>query len=275
MGSNRRKASALPLVGLSLALLLVPSGYSQPVRLSLLSVFRPFEWLAGASMGLFGHVLPSGEVRELRAKLEFSLDQNQKLQNEIDLLKQKLEQASGTRQLLREPSVRLLHADVVLPADGSPWRKSLTLALGQRGGVQKGMLVLYNNQLVGRIAEVGPWSSRVQVVTDPGFRAGAVVPPRSTGSGVTFDKRHVGLYEGTSGPNGQVKWIQGDTPVENGAFVLTTEDPLNGIPRGIILGRVSGLSTGRGIGPKIDVEPVLNFRALEHVVVLVVPEDRR
>jgi cell shape-determining protein MreC len=93
--------------------------------------------------------------------------------------------------------------------------------------------------------------------------------PRHTPQGISFEKRHVGVYEGTSGENGRLKWLTGDVPVEAGALVLTTEDPLNGIPSGLILGRVSKLSTGRGAFPKVDVEPLTNPRGLEHVMLLV------
>ncbi|HLY10014.1 MAG TPA: rod shape-determining protein MreC, partial [Planctomycetota bacterium] len=79
----------------------------------------------------------------------------------------------------------------------------------------------------------------------------------------------------TSGESGQLKWLGGENPVENGAAVLTTEDPLNGVPRGLSLGRVTSVNTGRGAFPKVDVEPLLDFRSLEHVMVLVPPPDFR
>ena len=177
------------------------------------------------------------------------------------------------KQTLKELNPRLLMADVLLPTDGSPWRKSMTIALGGGSGARKGMLVLYNSQLVGRVLEAGPLTSRVQLCTDPGFRVGAVAVPRQYTQGVSFEKRHVGVYEGTSGENGHLKWLSGDTPVETDALVLTTEDPLNGIPRGLILGRVSKLSSGRGAFPRVEVEPIVNFRGLEQVMLLVPPES--
>src|SRR6185295_4296635 len=103
---------------------------------------------------------------------------------------------------------------------------------------------------------------------------GAVAVPRSGAAGVALAERHPGVYEGTSGQNGQLKWLSGDTPVENGAFVVTTEDPVNGVPRGLILGRVASVNNGRGAFPKVDVESVLNFRALEQVLLLVPPPER-
>src|SRR6185295_8001853 len=161
-------------------------------------------------------------------------DQLQKRETESKRLALQLEQALGMKQPVRDQNFKMIAADVVFPTDSSPWRKSLTLAAGTRDGVEKGMLVLYNNQVVGRVSEAGPKTSRVQTVTDPGFRAAAVVVPRTYVAGVSFSDRRPGAYEGTSGENGQLKWFLGDTAVENGAFVVTTEDPLNGVPRGLI-----------------------------------------
>jgi rod shape-determining protein MreC len=252
---------------------LVPAGTSQKVRLTLLSGFHPFQWLATAAVRTPGRVLPSGETQELRTRNEFLEDQVRTLSSENARLKDQLQQASGLKPLLPLRSFRQIQADVVLPTDASPWRKSLTLAAGTRAGLEKGMLVVYNQQLVGRIAQTGPWTSRVAVVTDPAFRAGAVAVPRSYTQGVSLDPRHTGLYAGTSGANGVLKWIAGDTPVDKDTTVLTTEDPENGVPRGLILGRVSKLASGRSALASVEVEPILEFRALEHVTVLV-PEPR-
>jgi rod shape-determining protein MreC len=276
MGPKRRRSSPWPLIGVSLALFLAPATVTQKTRLTALAGFIPFQGLGRWAVQLPGRFLPSpGQTQELTTRNEFLEDQSRKKDNEIRRLSLQLEQALGMKQPVREQNYRMITADVVFPTDSSPWRKSLTIALGTRDGAEKGMLVLYNNQVVGRVSETGPKTSRVQTVTDPGFRAGAVASPRTYSAGVSFSERHPGVYEGTAGQNGQLKWLSGDTPVENGSFVLTTEDPLNGIPRGLILGRVSSVNNGRGAFPKVDVEPILNFRCLEHVMLLVAPVEAR
>jgi rod shape-determining protein MreC len=215
-----------------------------------------------------GNVL-SPSSRESDAKIAFLEDQIQTVNKENQRLKQQLEQALGMKQPVRDQSYRMITADVIFPTDSSPWRKSMTIALGTSHGVEKGMLVVYNSQIVGRVSEVGPKTSRIQTVTDPGFRAAAVAAPRSYVAGVSLTERHPGVYSGTSGENGELKWYSGETAAEPGAFVVTTEDPVNGVPRGLILGRVTGTSSARNPLPRVGVEPVLNFRALEHVMLLV------
>jgi rod shape-determining protein MreC len=266
-----RRSSFWPLLGISVVLFLVPTSLSRKARLATVALFIPIQGVATTTGALPTRVLPSKDQTELRAKNSFLDAQVQKQQNEIELLRIKLEQVSRLKQALPENSFRILHAAVLLPTDASPWRKSLTLSAGTRVGVQKGMLVLYNNQLVGRILEVGPWTSLVQLVTDPAFRAGAVAVPRTTMAGVAFDRRQVGVYEGTSGQSGALKWFLSGASIDPEGFVVTTEDPLNGVPRGLLLGHVASAPRTQGRSPTIDVEPVIDFRALEEVMILVEP----
>lgn len=264
----RRRSSLWPFLGISVLLLFVPSSFGRKARLATLSLFIPVKGVASTTSALPDRVLPSKDSSELQTKATFLQDQVQKQLNEIEILKARLEQVSRLKQALPDNAFRLLHAGVLLPTDGSPWRKSLTLSLGSKAGIQKGMLVLYNNQLVGRILETGPWTSLVQLVTDPAFRAGAVAVPRTTVTGVSFDRRHVGVYEGTSGPTGSMKWFASGSAIDTDGFVVTTEDPINGVPRGLLLGRVASIQNAQGAAPRLDVEPVVDFRAMEQVMVV-------
>jgi cell shape-determining protein MreC len=276
MGPKRRRSSPWPLLAVSVVLLLTPSSLAQKTRLVALSGFIPFRglgsWAARVPSSAFG---ASADAQALATENAFLKDQVDKLSKEVKRKDLLLEQALGMKQPVREQNYRMIAADVIFPTDSSPWRKSLTLALGTRDGVDKGMLVLYNNQVVGRVSETASRMSRVQTVTDPGFRAAAVAVPRTYVAGVSFSERQPGVYEGTSGPTGQLKWLAGDSAVENGAFVVTTEDPANGVPRGLVLGRVLLVNHGRGAFPKVEVESILNLRALEHVMLLVPPMELR
>jgi cell shape-determining protein MreC len=275
MAPRRRRSSPWPLLAASLALLLLPSGITQKARLTALAGLGPFHALAGLTARAPGCVLPAGDGGSLRVQVEYLQAELEKARNELAVCQRQLEAASGLKTLVQERGYRLIPADVVVPTDGSPWRKSLTLAVGSRGGAEKGMLAVYNGHLVGRVVETAPWTSRVQAATDPGFRAGAVAAPRSCAAGVPLDLRHTGVFEGTAGSHGLLKWLLGDTPVEKDALVVTTEDPLNGVPRGLILGRVWRSSAGRGAFPRAEVDPILQVRALEHVALLAPPEGRR
>ncbi|HVE40195.1 MAG TPA: rod shape-determining protein MreC [Planctomycetota bacterium] len=276
MGPKRRRSSPWPLLAVSVLLLLTPSSVAQKTRLTALAGFIPFQGLGTLAARVPSSALgPSGDAKALATENAYLKDQVDKLSRENKRKDLLLEQALGMKQPVRDHNYRMIAADVIFSTDSSPWRKSLTVAMGTRDGVEKGMLVLYNNQIVGRVTETAPKTSRIQTVTDPGFRAAAVAVPRTYVAGVSFSERQPGVYEGTSGQNGQLKWLSGDAVVENGSFVVTTEDPVNGVPRGLVLGRVVSVNHGRGAFPKVEVESILNLRALEHVMLLVPPMDVR
>lgn len=275
MPPKRRRVSPLPLVGLSLVLILLPSRYAETARLTALAGFGPFRSLGNTAAGLASSGLSPAEAQELQTRLEYLQDELTRTMNRNAVLQAQLRQATGMKQAVHERGYGILFADVVIPTDSSAWRASITLALGSRGGVREGMVAAYNNQLVGRVSEVGPWTSRVQLVTDPAFRARAVSVPKVYDEGVSFDRRHVGMYMGSGGGGGRLAWITSDTPVEKGARVMTTEDPVGGVPKGLVIGRVAHLQNERSAEPVVAVEPFLNFGALEHVMLLSPPAEAR
>src|SRR6185295_18895552 len=166
MGPKRRRSSPWPLLGISIALLLAPSTFTQKTRLIAVAGFILFQGMGRWAAGLPARVLtPSSGATELETKVRYLEDKVQTLTNENKRQALQLEQALGMKQPVRDQNYRLLSADVVFPTDSSPWRKSITIALGTRDGVEKGMLVLYNNQVVGRVSETAPKTSRIQTVT--------------------------------------------------------------------------------------------------------------
>ena len=273
MPPKRRRMSPLPFVGLSLALLLLPSALSQKVRLTVMGVYTPFQSLARGTERLVGGSASAGHEQELQKKVDFLQDEVVRQSNKIAQLEAGLAQVGALPPSIKASGRSVILAGVLLPSDTSPWRRSLVVTEGSQAGVRKGMLVVYNSQLVGRILETAPWASRVQLVTDPGFSARAVSSPRVYTAGVSFEKRHTGVYKGASGDKGQLLWTLGETAMETGSYVLTTEDPLNNVPAGLILGRVLRGSAGGTGMDRAEVEPALNFRGLETVALLPGPTE--
>lgn len=270
MPPKKRRSSLLILAGASLALMALPASWSRPARLTVMAGLIPFQRLAHRAAGLLPGGSGRGENQELRTQLDYHQDQVARLKEENARLQRQIEEISTLRKqkLFPDDEAVILTAGVVVPSDSSPWRKSLVLDLGSRGGVRKGMLVLYQNQLVGRVIGTGPLTSLVQIVTDPAFKAGAVAAPKTYTAGVSFEERRLGKYEGTAGDKGRLSWLTGDTTVETGSLVLTTADPVNDVPRGLVLGRVAGVTGAHTAFPRVDVEPLVNFRGLSQVTLL-------
>ena len=113
-------------------------------------------------------------------------EQNQELRRELQQMKAWKEAALQLEQknarLLDLNQVRLdpklTHVTGVVLADsGSPFRQSVLLNVGERDGVLDGWATMDGIGLVGRIAGVGPSTSRVILLTDSNSRIPVTVQP--------------------------------------------------------------------------------------------------
>ncbi len=249
------------LVLLSLGLLVVPSSVSEKVKLSAASVLTPIQQAASWIGGLFRKTVPDPAVK---AQLDHAL----KTLAEEKLKNKQLSTALLSVQALQEFDVEkrfdVILADVVVPSDGSPWRSSFTLAKGSVHGVKAGQIVVYQHFLVGKIHQVGPLTSRVVLLTDPGFKTGAVALSLTDKSA----SRQVGVAQGNGASRVSLRWICDVNELRQGQFVVTTEDPTLGIPKGLVIGRILSLDQIRGTFPEIVVDPAVQPRSLEFVMIL-------
>ena len=113
-------------------------------------------------------------------------EQNQELRRELQQMKAWKEAALQLEQknarLLDLNQVRLdpklTHVTGVVLADsGSPFRQSVLLNVGERDGIRDGWATMDGIGLVGRIAGVGPKTSRVILLTDSNSRIPVTVQP--------------------------------------------------------------------------------------------------
>lgn len=269
--SSRRKPSAVPfaLAGLAVFLMAGPRFLPQAARTTAALAFVPMRATALGASHLLGRVTPSAPAVELEKQLDYYRAKAQEYVDKYSAAQERLREVSGVREVFPDPRIRLVPASVIVNADSCAWRKSIVVARGSSSGVARGQLVLWEKHLVGRVAEVGPWSARVQLIGDPAFKVGGVAVPRQQDGASSLASRDTGVFEGCGEKGGVLKWVSGETTAEDGAIVVTTPDPANGIPQGLILGRITGVQRGRGPYPRVELVPFVNPRALESVVVVV------
>lgn len=77
-----------------------------------------------------------------------------------------------------EPAASSLTARVIATT-GAPFVSSLIVTAGTRDGIKKNMAAITDEGLVGRVIEVGEWSSRVLLLTDPDSRIPVMTPDNS------------------------------------------------------------------------------------------------
>lgn len=214
--------------------------------------------------------------------------ENDRLRAERDALEQ---QVRSYRELRRENERlrELLQITAEVPGE---WRvadvigrepsqrySSLTLNRGRIAGVRVDAAVIApDGALVGRIVHTGPWTSLVQLITDPLAGVGARLSI----------SRASGLVSGNGSARLDLRYIDSLTEVAPGEEILTSGE--DGIyPPGLLIGQVDAFTfgppvPGTGSVPlvreqsalflEISVRPAITVDRLETVLILDAPAPR-
>ncbi|MFM2045401.1 MAG: putative rod shape-determining protein MreC [Pseudomonadota bacterium] len=147
-----------------------------------------------------------------------------------------------------DPAASFVTARVVADPGGA-WVRTLVVTAGRRDGVQRGQAAMAGQGLIGRVVQVGEWSSRVLLITDVNARIPVVLETtrqRAMLSGDNTDKPKL-LYM----PRG-VEVTPGERVFTSGHGGLFPP----GLPVGIVAGMVDGL---------VRVTPLVDPARIEHV----------
>ncbi len=118
------------------------------------------------------------------------------------------------RRLLQykpEPALSFISARVIADT-GSAYVRSLIVTAGRLEGVREGMAAMTGEGLVGRVVEVGDWTSRILLITDLSSR----IPVTVMGSG------DPAVLAGDNSPQPKLLYLPQDTTVRPGARVMTS-----------------------------------------------------
>ena len=187
--------------------------------------------------GIYGavkKVVPFASLRE----------ENRLLRDRIDLLNRKLEEA----KLLSAENKRLkdilsfknaipyatISAEVI-GRDSSNWSNSLIIDKGTMQGIRQSKAVISMKGLVGRVFEVGRYSSRILLISDPNSKVGVTIQRNRQG----------GILVGR--PDGRCKiiYIALDSDVTRGDKVMTAGFG-SIFPKGILIGEVAAVGKEPG-----------------------------
>jgi len=110
-----------------------------------------------------------------------------------------------------EPKMAFISARVIADA-GGPFVRSLVVTAGKDDGVREGMAAMTGDGLIGRVVEVGDWSSRVLLITDLNSRIPVIV----TGSG-----DHA-ILAGDNSSKPRLLYLPQDAALQPGARLITS-----------------------------------------------------
>ena len=141
-----------------------------------------------------------------------------------------------------------------------------TIDQGEPSGLQRGQIVFLGRSVIGRIDQTGPYTSVLQIVTDPGFRKLAQVL-RVRGSQYHAGPR--GILVGRGAGRCELTRVAAGEDIRVGDWVMTTGyRPL--VPHGLAYGRIARcIRHGeRQFYWDITVEPSADLENLDRVFVL-------
>jgi rod shape-determining protein MreC len=255
-----------------MGLMALPSAWTQPPRLLLGSAVAAAAAPASSLGHRFGGSLPPAQ--ELLMQLELEKSKNLEKDHTIAKLREQVEALNAGRITVKDPRLTFLPATVVLSVDSSQWRRTFVIDKGTRHGLKRGQPVLWHNHLLGFVADAAPGSSRIALITDPKVAVGAMAMSRSA-EGAARPSRDLCILEGTGAATASLKWASSDATAGDGATVVTSPDPARGIPEGLLLGRVTGITRSRGPFARPQVQPFVDLRGVDSVHVLLKIEDGR
>jgi rod shape-determining protein MreC len=195
--------------------------------------------------------------------------ENSALRAEAERLRLQALQVDETRQ----ENVRLrrlleLHEGLPLSAqagevvgrDWDGWVRSLTVNRGRGSGITRQVPVIVPEGLVGRVVQVRPGASVIQLLNDAASTVGAVVQRTRT----------PGLVEGTGKGEMRLRFVARDgAPVAKGDLVVTSGLDGSPFPKGLPIGRViEVVDKGSDLFHYAVLAPAVDFTRVEEVLLL-------
>jgi len=237
-----------------------------PLQGIFLQITTPFQRLfTGLTNRLIDTSQSWRDLRDLRAR-------NQQLEGLVDQLmieNVRLKEVEAQNEDLRQklgfyethPEYILRAAEVrgrVIGYEPSNFMSVLVIDVGTRHGIRKGMPVVSERGLVGRIHSVGTNWAKVLLIVDPSSSVAALIQ----------SSRAPGLVSGRLGQDLTMSYIPQEEAVNVGDVVLSSG--MGGdYPKGLLIGQVVEVRR-RDIDTfqEAAVRPAVNFAKLENVLVI-------
>lgn len=250
---------ALFVIGL---IALALGGYLTPLsRLVLNPVVSAQTWLSVRFQALQNAIAAPQDLARLRQRNSEMEVEVSRMQTEIIVLKQQISETRVLSALVDfarvQPENRYLAASVI-GRDPSPFLDYVIINRGSDDGLRRGMPVVTQQGLVGRIAAVTADAARVQLITDPASNINVKLEP----------SRAQAVIRGEVSGEISLAMIPQSAPVEIGDLILTSGLGGN-YPTNILIGQVTGVRRREtDLFQSASVQPVMDFNQLEIVLII-------
>ena len=228
------------------------------------AVLGPPQQALAASVRRVGEVLTAlprlGRDRQRAARLERENEALRARLRETEALRRRTAELDRLLALRPAADAPVVPARVVAVGDSLGFAWTATIDAGSRDGVREDQTVLTGAGLVGRTTRVGPTTSTVLLLVDPGFTVGGRL--QRTGS--------LGLVTG-AGRGMRMELVDADVQVRVGDLVTSTRSATFVLPD-LPVGRVTRVPPRSGtLTRTVDVEPLADVGSLDLVGVVLGP----
>jgi len=237
------------------------------IRIWTVGTITPFEravvWVQNSAGNLWHNYF---YLRGVRAENRQLKEQIEQMRLEQVRLSEDAAQAHRLQNLLafKEQFVSKTVAAQVIGTSGSDFSRIVYIDKGENAGIKPDMAVITADGVVGKVLLVGSMDARVLLIND-----------QSSGVGAILEKSRLqGVLRGS--PNGEVvlERVMSDETVQPGEKVLTSGgDQI--FPKGLPVGSVTKVNTGKDLFLSIKIKPAANLGRLEEVLVLTEKQERQ
>jgi len=200
----------------------------------------------------------TARLRQENADLEAEVS---RLQAQVIELQQQLTETSILSALVdfaRANPENRYQAAAVIGYDTSPFLRYVLINRGSDDGLRRGMPVVTQQGLVGRIEAVTAGAARVQLITDPASTVNVSLEPSQSPA----------VLRGQITGDLLLDMIPQETNVQTGDLVLTSGLG-GGYPPNILIGQVSGVrSRAQDLFQRATIQSVVDFSQLDIVLVI-------
>ena len=146
----------------------------------------------------------------------------------------------------------------VIGRDPSPFLHYVIINRGSNDGIRRGMPVVTDQGLVGRVDAVIADASRVQLITDPASTVNVRLQNAETDASLS----------GSITGDLRLDFVSQDTSIQSGDLVLTSGLG-GGYPPNLIVGQVGNVRTNDvDLFQQANVQPVVDFNRLQIVLII-------
>jgi rod shape-determining protein MreC len=238
------------------------------IRVWAVDLVTPFErvliWAQNGTGSLWHNYV---YLRGVRAENRQLKDQIEQLRLEQVRLNEDAVQAHRLQALLafKEQFISKTVAAQVIGSSGTDSSRILYIDKGDNQHLKRDMAVITSDGVVGKVLQVFPSVSQVLLIND-----------QSSGVGTILEKSRLqGFLKGTANGEVVLEGVMSDEQVAPGERVLTSGgDQI--FPKGLPIGTVTTVSTGKDLFLNVGIKPAVNLSKLEEVLVVVdSPRERQ